>query len=454
MPSRGDAPRRISVFGLGKLGSVVAACWASRGFEVIGVDPNREFVDKINQGVAPVQEPHLDRMIAEAGERLRATTDGREAVLATDITFMVVPTPSNPDGGYAIDYVLSCCDVIGPALAEKGPGHLVTLKSTVLPGACADRIIPRLEETSGRRAGEHFGFCYNPEFIALGSVVQNLLEPSFLLIGESHPEAGEMLVEAHSRMLGNDTPMPRMSCANAELAKLAVNSLLTMKITFANLIAQLCEQLPDGDSDVVTSAVGLDPRIGNKYLKGGLGFGGPCFPRDNSAVLHLARKLGVPFPLAAATDQANAALTVRIAEQVEESLPRDGKVAVLGLSYKPDTPVVEESQGLALAATLAKRGYRVSVYDPMALETARPELGDSVRYAEQLRECVADADVVAVATPWKEFRDLPLEAMNAAGPRIVHDCWGIVDGSSHPGVKIRVLGVGESSVGESSGVYR
>jgi UDPglucose 6-dehydrogenase len=176
---------RVSVFGLGKLGAVVAGCWASRSFSVVGVDVNERLVDLCKRGIPPVQEPDLDRVFQEAQPRLTATFDGEAATDDTDITLIVVPTPSEPSGGYSLDYVLSCCEAIGKALGKKNDYHLVVLKSTVLPGSCEGEIIPALERSSGKLCGPDFGFCYNPEFIALGSVVRNLFHPDFLLIGES-----------------------------------------------------------------------------------------------------------------------------------------------------------------------------------------------------------------------------------------------------------------------------
>ena len=443
---------RISTFGLGKLGSVIAGCWASRGFPVIGVDVNEHFVDLCKRGIPPVQEPDLDRVFREAQGHLTATLDGEAAVRGTDITFIAVPTPSEPSGGYSLKYVLDCCKVVGRVLREKDDYHLVVVKSTVLPGSTESEIIPELERVSGKSCGPDFGLCYNPEFIALGSVVQDLFHPDFLLVGESDARAGDVLVEAHSRMLQELPPIRRMKCVNAELAKLAVNSFITMKITFANLIAQLCEQLPEGDASTVTQTIGLDPRIGPKALKGGLGFGGPCFPRDNAAMLCLAQQLGVSFPLGAVTDQTNTELTRQIASRIQEATPPGGRVAILGLSYKPDTSVVDESQGLLIAKILADRGLDVTAYDPLAVKAAEGVLGAAVRYAQSADECVTGADVVAITTPWEQFRRLPLEKMNSSGPRIVFDCWGVCTSEASALAEVRVLGVGPHSAPRARGV--
>jgi UDPglucose 6-dehydrogenase len=431
---------KISVFGLGKLGAVVAGCYASRGFEVIGVDVSPEFVRRCDAGIPPVQEPGIDDLYRSSSKRLAATLNGTAAVLASDATLIAVPTPSEDDGGYSLKYVLEAAEVIGKALREKNDYHLVVLKSTVLPGACDGQIVPRLEERSGKRCGVDFGFCYNPEFIALGSVIHNIFNPDLNLIGESDSRAGESLVAIYGRLLTDKFPTARMNVVNAELAKLAVNSYVTMKISFANLLAGLCEQLPGANVDVVTAALGLDSRIGSKYLKGGLGFGGPCFPRDNAAVLSLARRLGAAFPLAEATDRANQDVPRRVADFVAARAPVNGRVSILGLSYKPDTHVIEESQSLMIAKLLAERAFEISVYDPLAMDLASSHLGSEIRRAQSGQACIDGADVVVIATPWKEFKSLNYSSPDHDGKPIVIDCWGLLDEKAHRSVVITRLG--------------
>jgi UDPglucose 6-dehydrogenase len=437
-----DAVTRISVFGLGKLGAVVAGCHASRGFEVVGVDVAEDSVEKVRRGQPPVEEPGIEDLYAACGGRLTATLDGAKAVCDSDATLIIVPTPSEPDGSFSLRYALRTCEVIGRGLREKTDPHLVVMKSTVLPGACDAELIPALETASGKRVGVDFGFCYNPEFIALGSVIRNMLYPDFVLIGGSTPDAGDQVAAIYNRLLETNPPMARLSIVNAELAKLALNSYVTMKITFANLLARLCEQLPGGDVDSVTEALGLDTRIGPKYLKGGLGYGGPCFPRDNKALLSLAGTLDVPFPLAEATDSANYDLTVRAADLVASKVPPGGQVAVLGLSYKPDTAVIDESQGLLLSEMLAERGLQVTAYDPLAMEATRRVLGDQIKYAESASACIADADVVLIATPWREFRGIDYSRAARGSGQLVIDCWGLLDGDGGSAPNVLRLGRG------------
>src|SRR4051812_1643663 len=342
-------PRRVSVVGLGKLGASMAAGIASKGHEVVGVDVNRSAVDAMNSGRAPVQETGLEDLIAANRARLRATMSHEEAICDSELTFVIVPTPSDERGAFSLQYAAFAFREIGRALKKKNGPHTVVLTSTVLPGAMRHGLLPVLEQHSGKKGGSGFGFCYSPEFIALGSVIRDFLNPDFLLIGELDAASGDHLAACYREIMPQATPVKRMSLENAELAKIAVNSFVTTKITFANMLAEICAAIPGADVDVVSDAIGADSRIGRKYLTGGLGFGGPCFPRDNMALSFIASAVGARPDLPIATDRLNRSLADRILQQLRSRVPRDVTVAVLGLAYKPFSHVTDESQAIMIA---------------------------------------------------------------------------------------------------------
>jgi UDPglucose 6-dehydrogenase len=411
----------VSVIGLGKLGACIAACFADKGFTVVGADVSARTVELMNEGRPPVTEPGLADMLSRCGARLRATQDVAEAVHATEATFIVVPTPSTHEGGFSISYVVDAARSIGRALRDKDGRHLVVLTSTVLPGSTEYGMIPVLESESGKRAGKDFGVCYSPEFIALGQVIKDFLNPEFLLIGEFDSRSGEQLAAVYKAVCDNDPSVARMSLVNAELTKISVNAYVTMRISFANMVAALSEQLPGGDVDTVTKALGLDTRIGSRYLKGALAYGGPCFPRDNQALAYLARQLGQRASLAEAVHAYNDATNRRLADRVLELVPPGGSVAVLGLSYKPDSNVIEEAAGFLLAKSLVESGANVTVHDPMAMDAVRAVLGESIRYAAGVAEAVRGKDVVVIANPDRAYSELDLASI----PRstLVVDAW-------------------------------
>ena len=418
----------ISVVGLGKLGAVLAGVIANKGHRVIGVDLNPAFVDAINAGRATVREPGLDEMIRNNAARLSATSDIAAAVEATEITFVVVPTPSGTDGTFSLRFVLNAAESIARGLRRKSAYHLVVISSTVMPGATGGEVLPLLESVSGKTCGPDFGLCYNPEFIALGSVIRDMSSPDMILIGESDERAGALLEGLYRNVCQNQPAMARMNFVNAELTKISVNTYVTTKISYANMLAEICEQVPGADSDVVSAAIGLDSRIGRKYLKGAFGYGGPCFPRDNVAFAKFADLHGVDATLAKATDAVNRKQVTRLAARVMELLPAGETVAILGLSYKPDTEVIEESQGLMLARHLAAAGCRVSAYDPAAMPNARAALEKSgsagIAFADSMEAAVAHAAVVVIATPWSQFKALRPSHFRKSGERpVLIDWW-------------------------------
>lgn len=423
--------RSVSVIGLGKLGAPMTACLASRGYEVHAVDSNPDAVKKINAGKAPVFEPGLDDLIQANQARIRATTNVGEAILNSELTFIIVPTPSQDDGGFSLRYVLACCEEIGNAIKKMDRYHLVVLTSTVMPGSTGGTVRTALQSASGKTCGRDFGLCYSPEFIALGSVIRDFLNPDFILIGESDRQTGARLEQVYKEVCMNNPPIVRMNFVNAELTKLAVNTYITTKISFANMLARICERLPEADVDSVTSALGFDSRIGKKYLKGAIGYGGPCFPRDNAAFASLAKQLGAPAVLAEATDRSNREEIVHLKNLVRNRRSATGVVAILGLAYKPNTDVVEQSQGLLLAEVLSADGIPVVVYDPVANDKGRKALGQRVRFADSLEECIAEAEVLVITTPWEEFSKLNFKlSQNGHVPRTIVDCWRMLD--QHP----------------------
>jgi UDPglucose 6-dehydrogenase len=417
---------RIAVVGLGKLGAPLAAVLASKGNEVLGIDVNPEAVRLLNEGRAPVDEPGLEELVLASRERLSATTD-LAAAADTEVSIILVPTPSDERGAFSNEHVLAAAEEIGRALAGRDDYHVVVVASTVMPGSCDAEIRPAMEGASGRRVGETLGLCYSPEFIALGSVIHDMLEPDMVLIGESDARAGQVLENLYAGVCENDPPFRRMSLVNAELTKIAVNTYVTMKISYANTLADLSERLPGADVEVVTDALGLDTRIGRKYLRGALSYGGPCFPRDNKAFGVLARDLGAEPLLAEATDAVNVAQTERLARIVQSRLEAGGAVGILGLAYKPDTAVVEESPGVALATQLANAGYEVRVYDPVATEAGLRALDGRAHGCGSADELLAQSDVTVITTPWPEFAELPLESLEREGrPAVVIDCWRLL----------------------------
>jgi UDPglucose 6-dehydrogenase len=417
---------KISVFGLGKLGGTMAACFAERGFEVIGRDINDATVEKLNRGEAPAIEYGLSELVFRNCSRLRATKDEIVAVCQSDISFVVVPTPSQPDGKFSLEASEQCMKDLGLGLKHKNSYHVIVMTSTVLPGAMRNRLIPILEQASEKVCGVDFGVCYNPEFIALGSVINDFLNPDFYLLGEFDKRSGDLLESVHNGVSLNHAPVKRMTLENAELAKIALNSFVTLKVSFSNILADFCEAIPGGDVDIVSEALGMDKRIGRSYLTGGLGFAGPCFPRDNVALAAIGDELGLDTGLLKENQAFNSRIPPRLVAQMVEHIPVDAKVLVLGLAYKPRATLLDWSQGVLLCNELHCRGYNVSAHDPLAQESARLVLPSQIRVCDDLDKAVIDADVIAICTPDPIYRELSdLLNHQCANGKIIFDYWRV-----------------------------
>ena len=421
---------KLSVIGLGKLGVCSAVCFASKGFDVIGVEINKDFASAINKGKAPVFEPRLQELMELSQNRLKATQDYRKAITETNITFLIVPTPSKADGHFSHSYLEEALMHLAGALKEANKEyHLFVITSTVSPGTVEEELIPLVEKISGKRLNKDFGFCYNPEFIALGNVIDNFLNPDMVLIGESDKFAGNKLEEIYKNTCDNSPYYARMSIISAEITKISLNSYVTTKISFANTLSNMCEKILGADIDAITNALGADKRVGPHYLKGGLAYGGPCFPRDNRAFAATAEKYGVDAKIAKTTDAVNQFQIKHTVERILSYIPecKNNIVAILGLAYKPNTAVIEESPAIKIIEELLKKkGIEIIVYDPLAVDNTRAHFGDNILYASSAKDCFINASTCIITTQHEEFVSINNEYIKH-NPTTIIDCWRMLD---------------------------
>lgn len=406
---------RLSIFGLGYVGCVSAACFAARGHDVIGVDVNELKVELINQGHSPVVEPGLSELIGEAvkARRLRATKDAVAAVTDSDVSLVCVGTPSNHNGSLDLSYIKRACQQIGDALEAKSRYHIVVLRSTMLPGTVANTVIPALEVYSGKRAGRDFGVAVNPEFLREGTSLYDFDHPPFTLIGADDEDAGAPLAKLYSQV---DAPLISAGIKEAEMVKYACNSFHALKVTFANEIGNICQEL-GVDSHRVMEIFCRDDKLNLSpyYLNPGFAFGGSCLPKDLRALLHKAKEVDLRAPVLEAVLASNRLQVEKAAEMILRTGHR--RVAVLGLSFKTGTDDLRESPMATLIETLIGKGLRLSIYD-REVELARLH-GANKEFIERgiphiasllcpsLPETVADAEVVVIGKKDKEFDALP-----------------------------------------------
>lgn len=406
---------RVSVFGLGYVGAVSAACLAGDGHEVIGVDVNSQKVKQIQAGLSPIVEPGLDERMAEAVRlgRLRATDRAEEAVLNSDISLICVGTPSNGNGSLSTRYVENVCAEIGAALARKADYHVVVVRSTVLPTTVNGLLRPVLERCSGRRAGDDFGLAMNPEFLREGSSIKDYYHPSFIVVGELDERSGAAVESLYSAV---QAPVVHTGIETAEMVKYVSNAFHALKITFANEIGNLAKAHGvDGQEVMEIFVQDRQLNISPAYLRPGYAFGGSCLPKDVRAMLYRAKEYDLDLPLLDAVLKSNEKQIQRAIRMVEQTGHK--KVGILGLSFKAGTDDVRESPAVPLVETLIGRGYDVVVFD----EIVNPEMliGANKRYLERelphiasimcssVEEVLQKSDVIVLTNSSNTFADVP-----------------------------------------------
>ncbi len=405
---------KVSIFGLGYVGCVSAACFADAGHDVIGVDVNPLKVNIINQGRSPVVEPRMEELIglATAQERLRATTDAAEAVGATEISMVCVGTPGRPNGSLDLRNMKSVCQQLGAALESKRRYHIVVIRSTVLPGTIADIVVPTLEVYSGKRVGRDFGIALNPEFLREGTSVEDFNHPPFTLIGADDEEAAGPVRRLYSHI---DAPVLTVAIKEAEMVKYACNSFHAIKVTFANEIGNICKGL-GVDSHKVMEVFCRDTKLNLSpyYLKPGFAFGGSCLPKDLRALSFKAKELDVEVPLLNSILVSNRMQSDRAIDMVLGTGRKH--VGILGLSFKPGTDDLRESPMVTLIETLIGKGLKLTIYDREVqlarlfgankeyIECEIPHISSLMRGT--LTEVLDASEVIVIGKKDEEFRKL------------------------------------------------
>jgi UDPglucose 6-dehydrogenase len=400
---------RISIVGTGYVGLSTAVCFASRGYQVIATTQNEENVRKINAEQAPFHEPGLNDALRRCvrSKLLRAESSREKAVSETDMSFITVATPVQLDGTIDLRHVVRASEDIGGALSEKGAYHLVVVKSTVTPGTTREVLKPALERTSRLTAGRDFGLCANPEFLRQGSAIQDTLHPDRVVIGEHDRRSGKALEDVFNTFYERSVPILTMGLESAEMVKCASNAFLATKVSYANEVANICEQVLGVDVSQVMAAVGLDKRINPQFLNAGAGFGGSCLPKDLKVLCKFGEAHGYQAPLLRAVLAVNDGQARHIARLVLSILgkPNGKKVALLGLAFKPDTDDVRDAPSLKIAKLLIAAGARVCAFDPVVKASALQGF-DALEHAHSISTCLAGAHCCVVVTEWEQFKAL------------------------------------------------
>lgn len=400
------------VGGAGRLGFPSAYWSACEGHEVIVADVNKMAVKAINKTGVVGTEPLPSKTFRGS---LLATVDTIDAVRRSEMSFVIVPTPSMPDGRFDLSYVLAACDDVGKGTAlNKNDHHIVVIVSTVNPGDTRDFIIPQLENASGLKHDVDFDVVYSPEFVAQGTIVEDFANPAILLLGGTDPDSLGRVCKYYGSVTENEPEVHLMSIESAEIAKIGLNTALSAKMAVANQIAWLCHYTPNADAKQVLASIGDDPRIGRRYFMPGPPDGGPCLPRDGRALVAAGKPYGLTAGIAEAVDKFRGHQMGWICFEAGRiiRLYESKKTLVLGLAYKPGVDLLDESPGVMLLDAFLENGYDVRAWDPATCKAP-------------LEKVVAESDLLIIMTPWPEIEQLQnLDLTN----KVIFDMWGMFTG--------------------------
>ena len=409
---------KIAVIGCGKLGAPLIACFAQAGHQVLGIDINSKLIEKLKINQIDWREPGLTKALGKYKDLISFDTTYNQKFDEVSTSFVIVPTPSNETGEYSLNFILSAIEDIGKKLSQTiFKNHLIVIVSTVMPGDSEGRIFQKLFESAGSNI-DKISICYSPEFIALGSVIHNLQNPDTILIGQPNEKIGDKLQTLLLSIVLNKPKVLRMKIIEAEIAKIAINSYVTTKISFSNQISEICEKVPGTSAVNVLDAIGSDTRIGQSYLKQGTSYGGPCFPRDNKAFAKFANNIGVSLNLAQATDEINNRQNDRLRRVLKKIAPKASSILIVGISYKKDTDVIEESP--ALKFINKNTDYNLFIYDENVKITPTLKNVSNIELVEVSNNSL-DIDVAILFVPSNAYEDVPKYLKNNVQ---LIDFWG------------------------------
>ncbi len=409
---------KISIIGAGYAGLATGVGFALKGNDVVCYDIDKSKLDSISSGKPPFYEPGMEDSLKSVLnlKKFRVTSDLGDAIQDSEASFICVGTPMKRDGSQDMRYIEKASEEAGKQLKLKKEYHVVVVKSTVVPGTTRRVVLPNLEGYSGKRTGQDFGVCMNPEFLREGSALQDFLKADRVVIGEFDKRSGDVLEKLYANF---NAPVIRTSLAVAELIKYAANAFLATKVSFSNEIGNICKKL-GVDVYEVMKGVGLDKRISPHFLRAGTGFGGSCFPKDVAAIASKARMLGYNPSLLDEVLKLNDRQPMRMIDLLRSRAGglKGKKIAVLGLAFKPGTDDVRESPAIRIVTELLRSRAHVKAYDPKASENFK-KIFPNIEYAQTPRQALHKADACIVLTEWDEFRGLTDEDFDIMNERVI-----------------------------------
>ena len=414
---------KIAIIGLGFVGLSLTSVLASKGFNVVGIDVDKEKCRNISNGVLPFFEPDLEKTLKKGLKNKLQIENDVSVVQDCDLIFVTVGTPQNKTGAIDLSIIKKAMKSLGKSIRKTKKQHIILVKSTVVPGTMKDVILPILENNSKKKAGKDFGLISNPEFLQESTAIRDTEFPHAVVLG-GYKTKFMKNVEKFFTKLHPKTPIIITNHQTAEMIKYANNSFLATKISFINQLSNICQKIPGANIDDIAKTIGLDPRIGKLFLNAGPGYGGSCLPKDMKALIKFAKIAGVKPTLLNAVEDVN---TKQLEEVISIAKKKLGileskKITILGTSFKPNTDDIRDSIAIELIKKFLKRKVKVTVHDPRAIDNTKNEFKKKINYAKSISDAILGSQCVIIMTQWKQYEKLTNNDFKQMKKKLIIDC--------------------------------
>ena len=418
---------KIGIIGLGFVGLSFASVLASKGYSIIGVDTDKEKLEKIKNGIVPFYEPKLQSMLRRSLNIGLKISSNILAIKKCNLIFVTVGTPQKRNGEIDLTMIKNVTNKIGKLLSKTQHKPIIIIKSTVIPGTTQNVILPILQRISGKNVGKDFGLLTNPEFLRETMAVNDTLHPHVIVLGGDNDIFLKKVRRFYSN-LHHSVPIVLTNYSTAEIIKYANNSFLATKISFINQIASICEEIPDANIDDVAKTIGLDPRIGNLFLDAGPGYGGSCLPKDVKAIINFSTKAGVNPTLLTAVEKTNKQQINSIIKLIKQNIGKiyGRKIAVLGIAFKPETDDIRDSVSVELVNRLIKLGAKITIHDPKAIENTKKIFNNKIKYQKSVSTAVKDCKCAIIMTAWKQYEKINNKTIEQMAKKFIIDSRRII----------------------------
>jgi UDPglucose 6-dehydrogenase len=413
---------KIGIVGLGFVGLSLSSVLASKGYNVVGIDIDKEKCNKISKGISPFFEPGLEKVLLNGLKKKLVIKTNFSLINDCDMIFVTVGTPQKSNGSIELSMIKNAVSAIGTIIAKSKKNQIIFIKSTVTPGTLQNIILPILEKKSRKKAGKEFGLISNPEFLQESSAISDTKYPHVVVLGGYKTKYMKKAKSFFSNLHPN-VPIIETNHQTAEMIKYANNSFLATKISFINQLANICQNIPGASIDDIAKTIGLDPRIGNLFLNAGPGYGGSCLPKDVKAIINFSSKIGVTPLLFNAVEKSNQQQIINTINLIEKNCGNlKGKnISILGLSFKPKTDDIRDSISLIIIEKLLKKQAKIKVHDPMAIENVKKKFKNKITYSNSISDALKDSYCGVIMTAWPEYSKITNNNLRNMKKRIIID---------------------------------